>query len=59
LGGDDEDDGLDCDLGVRCVVFWIHIVFSFFLESFVIGFAIVEFHQLSQKKKVLDDYMQS
>jgi hypothetical protein len=21
LGGDDEDDGLDCDLGVRCVVF--------------------------------------
>jgi hypothetical protein len=40
LGGDDEDDGLDCDLGVRCVVFWVHIVFSFFVESFVIGFAI-------------------
>ena len=30
LVGDDEDDGLVRDLGVRCVVFWVHIVFSFF-----------------------------
>jgi hypothetical protein len=51
LGGDDEDDRLECDLGVRCVVLWVYIVFSFFLESFVIGFSIVEFHQLLSKKK--------
>ena len=30
LVGDDEDDGLDCDLEVRCMVFWFHIVFSVF-----------------------------
>ena len=30
LGGDDEDDGLDRELEVRCVVFWVHVVFSFF-----------------------------
>jgi hypothetical protein len=46
LGGDDEDDGLDGALEVWCEVIlakvWDHIVFSFFVESFVIGFAIVE-----------------
>jgi hypothetical protein len=44
LGGDDEDDGLDGALEVWCEVIlakvWDHIVFSFFMESFVIGFAI-------------------
>jgi hypothetical protein len=46
LVGDDEDDGLDGALEVRCEVIlaivWDHIVFSFFVESFVINFAIVE-----------------
>jgi hypothetical protein len=45
LGGDDEDDGLDGALEVWCEVIlakvWDHIVFSFLVESFVIGFAIV------------------
>jgi hypothetical protein len=44
LGGDDEDDGLDGALEVWCEVIlakvWDHIVFSFLVESFVIGFAI-------------------
>jgi hypothetical protein len=44
LGGDDKDDGLDGALEVWCEVIlakvWDHIVFSFFVESFVIGFAI-------------------
>jgi hypothetical protein len=44
LGGDDEDDGLDGALKVWCEVIlakvWDHIVFSFLVESFVIGFAI-------------------
>jgi hypothetical protein len=44
LGGDDEDDGLDGALEVWCEVIlakvWDHIVFSFFMESFVISFAI-------------------
>jgi hypothetical protein len=34
------------------VVFWVHIVFSFFVELFVIGFAIVEFHQLLSQKNM-------
>jgi hypothetical protein len=38
LVGDDEDDGLDGALEVRCEVIlakvWDHIVFSFFVESF-------------------------
>jgi hypothetical protein len=47
LGGDDEDGGLDSALDARCEVIlakvWDHIVFSFFyVESFVIGFAIVK-----------------
>jgi hypothetical protein len=47
LGGDDEDDGLGGALDVRCEVIlakvWDYIVFSFFfVESFVIGFAIAE-----------------
>jgi hypothetical protein len=46
LVGDDEDDGLDGALELRCEVIlakvWDHIVFSFFVESFVIGFAIIE-----------------
>jgi hypothetical protein len=47
LVGDDEDVVLDGVLKVRCEVIlakvWDHIVFSFFfVESFVIGFAIVE-----------------
>jgi hypothetical protein len=45
LVGDNEDDGLDCVLEVLCEVIlakvWDHIVFSFFMESFIIGFAIV------------------
>jgi hypothetical protein len=44
LGGDDADDGLDGALKVWCEVIlakvWDHIVFSFFVELFVIGFAI-------------------
>jgi hypothetical protein len=43
LLGDDEDDGLDGALEVWCEVIlakvWDHIVFSFLVESFVIGFA--------------------
>jgi hypothetical protein len=46
LGGEDEDDGLDGTLNVWCEVIlakvWDHIVFFFFLKSFVIGFAIVK-----------------
>jgi hypothetical protein len=55
LGGDDKDDGLDGALDVRCeVIFakvWNHIVFSFFVESFVIGFAIVEIPSVVISKK--------
>jgi hypothetical protein len=44
LDGDDEDDGLHGALEVWYEVIlakvWDHIVFSFFVESFVIGFAI-------------------
>jgi hypothetical protein len=43
LLGDDEDDGLDGALEVWCEVIlakvWDHIVFSFLVGSFVIGFA--------------------
>jgi hypothetical protein len=46
LVDDDEDDGLDGALEVWCeVIFakvWDHIVFSIFVESFVICFTIVE-----------------
>jgi hypothetical protein len=53
LGGDDEDDGLDFAIWEYGV--WSSgsiLYFPFFVESFVIDFAIVEFHQLlSQKKK--------
>jgi hypothetical protein len=55
LVGDNEDDGLDGALEVRCeVIFakvWDHIVFSFFMDSFVIGFAIVEIPLVVISKK--------
>jgi hypothetical protein len=55
LVGDDEDDGLDGVLEVWCDVIlakvWDHIVFSFFMESFVIGFAIVEIPSVVISKK--------
>jgi hypothetical protein len=52
---DDEDDGLDGALEVRCEIIlakvWDHIVFSFFVDSFVIGFAIVEIPSVVISKK--------
>jgi hypothetical protein len=58
LVGDDEDDGLDGALEIRCEVIlakvWNHLYFPFFVKSFVTGFAIVEIPSvvISKKKSI-------
>jgi hypothetical protein len=51
LVGDDEDDGLDDALEVRCEKSGTILYFPFFMKSFVIGFAIVEISSVVIKKK--------